>query len=64
MKINVDVDACNGHGECVIEAPEVFDLADDSDVVVVLEEAPAEARRAQVERAVAMCPVAALQIVG
>lgn len=64
MKIDVNFEACHGHGECVVEAPGVFDLAADSDIVVVLDDAPAEDQRPRVERAVAMCPVAALKVVG
>lgn len=64
MRVVVDLPACNGHGECVIEAPEVFDLTGDADVVTVLEEHPDETRRAHVERAAAMCPVAAIRVEG
>ncbi|WP_432838309.1 ferredoxin [Dactylosporangium sp. CA-092794] len=64
MKVIVDSARCNGHGECVIEAPDVFDLPDDSDVALVRDEFPDGARRAAVERAAAMCPVAAILIEG
>ncbi|MFE5708798.1 ferredoxin [Rhodococcus koreensis] len=43
-------------------APEVFDLNDDGDEVIVLDDAPAEALRPKVEAAVKLCPVAALRI--
>ncbi|MFG1608014.1 ferredoxin [Actinoplanes sp. NPDC049265] len=64
MKVIIDTARCNGHGECVIEAPDVFDLPDDSDVAVVREESPDDTRRAEVERAAAMCPVTAILIEG
>ena len=62
MDIHVDYDRCEGHGECVIAAPEVFDLNDDGDEVIVLDDSPAEALRRKVEAAVKLCPVAALRI--
>lgn len=62
MDIIVDYDRCEGHGECVIAAPEVFDLNDDGDEVIVLDDSPAEALRPKVEAAVKLCPVAALRI--
>lgn len=62
MKITVDFDACEMHGDCVLEAPEVFDLADDSDVVIVLDDDPGEELRGKVETAARMCPVAAIKI--
>lgn len=64
MKVVVDFEACEMHGDCVMEAPEVFDLEDDSDVVTVLEPEPDEALRTKVERAARMCPVAAILVEG
>lgn len=63
MRIVVDVARCDSHSSCVIEAPDVFDL-DDNAIVLVLEEAPGEERRAEVERAAASCPVAAIRVLG
>ncbi|OUS81338.1 ferredoxin [Rhodococcus pseudokoreensis] len=62
MEIVVDYEGCEGHGECVIAAPEVFDLNDDGDEVIVLDDAPAESLRPKVETAVKLCPVAALRL--
>ncbi|KAF0957004.1 ferredoxin [Rhodococcus sp. T7] len=62
MKITVDFAACEMHGDCVMEAPEVFDLHDDSDVVVLLDDQPSEELRPKVEAAARMCPVAAILI--
>ena len=36
MKVLVDYELCEGHGECVIAAPEVFDMNEDGDKVVLL----------------------------
>lgn len=62
MKVIVDMDLCEGHGECVMAAPEVFLLPDGADVVTVLEESPPDELRDKVERAAMMCPVVAITI--
>lgn len=64
MKITVDFDHCEVHGDCVVAAPEVFDIGDDDDVVQVLNDSPGEELRSKVETAVKMCPVAAIKLVG
>lgn len=64
MKVEVDFVACEMHGDCVMEAPEVFDLADDSDVVTVLDDSPPDTLRGKVETAARMCPVAAIKLHG
>lgn len=62
MKITVDFAACEMHGDCVMEAPEVFDLDDDSDVVVLLDDQPSEDLRPKVQAARRACPVAAILV--
>jgi ferredoxin len=61
MKVVVDWMRCDGNGACVLEAPEVFDL-DDNDDLVVLQEQPGEEARSMVEAAVAACPKRALTL--
>ena len=60
MKVHVDMNLCQSHGECVFAAPDVFDLGDD-DVLTWKEEVD-ESRRAEVEQAVQVCPMAAIRI--
>jgi ferredoxin len=62
MKVIVDTDLCEAHGDCVIAAPEIFDLGDDDDVVTVLQDEPAEDLRSNAELAAQNCPVAAITI--
>ena len=62
MRIKVNYDLCDGHGQCMIAAPEVFDLADGADQVTVLREQPPEDLRDDVEQAAAMCPVLAIAV--
>jgi len=62
-RIIVDTKRCEAHGDCVIAAPDVFDLDDDDIVTLRLQEVP-EDMREQVERAARDCPVAAIRIEG
>ncbi|MBC2637614.1 MULTISPECIES: ferredoxin [unclassified Rhodococcus (in: high G+C Gram-positive bacteria)] len=61
MKIHVDWDLCEGHGQCEYAAPEVFTINDDGELTV-LDETPEEGHRKEVEQAVRRCPVRALEI--
>ncbi|MGV9712878.1 ferredoxin [Gordonia sp. NPDC003424] len=61
MRIEVDLDICQGHGMCEMEAPEIFETH--SDHVKILIDRPDESRRAEVEAAVQYCPTQALRIV-
>jgi ferredoxin len=62
MHITVDYHLCEGHGQCLLAAPEIFDVSDDTGQVVVLVANPPESARDQVVRATAMCPAQALQV--
>lgn len=64
MKVLLDYDLCEGHGECVIAAPEVFDLDDAGEKVVLLQDEPDEELREKVVEAVKICPIVALQLEG
>ncbi|MGE3618940.1 MAG: ferredoxin [Acidimicrobiia bacterium] len=61
MRIVVDLDRCEGNGACEAFAPAVFRV-DDHDVLEVLDPAPGESARPDVEAAVSACPKAALRI--
>jgi sterol 14-demethylase len=62
-RIEVDLDLCQGHGVCVNEAPEVFDMNDDELKVRILEERPSEEHRPPVESALRHCPTRAIRLV-
>jgi ferredoxin len=64
MKVIVDLDVCQAHGDCVVAAPEIFDLGDDDDVVTLINSEPDEELRANAEQAVLDCPVTAIRIEG
>ncbi len=61
MKVVVDRDLCQGHGVCESEAAAVFAVSKKG-VLVIVDEAPPEELRAQVEAAVKFCPTHALHI--
>jgi ferredoxin len=61
MRVLVNRDLCEGNALCVKEAPEVFALGDDDQVVILIEK-PDEALRAKVDRAVRRCPRNALAL--
>ncbi|MHA7665630.1 ferredoxin [Mycolicibacterium sp. HS_4_1] len=59
MKIRIDRDRCEGHGQCVAAAPTVFDLDDDGIAILrtsepITDDLPIKAAE--------VCPVAALTI--
>ncbi len=60
MRVVADLDLCQGHQACRLEAPAVFGFDDARDHVVVLDEQPPEDQRENVERAVRYCPAMAL----
>jgi ferredoxin len=63
LKVVVDFNVCQDHGQCVFAAPEVFEL-DAAGRLVVLVEEPDESLRASVEDAADVCPVQAITIEG
>lgn len=62
MRVEADLDLCQGHAACEMEAPDVFEVPKRGKVIV-REANPAEAMRADVENAVRYCPTQALRIV-
>ena len=63
LKVIVDMDVCQDHGQCVFAAPEVFEINDDGRLVVLVDE-PDESLRSKVEDAADVCPVQAITIEG
>jgi len=60
MRATADLDLCQGHQMCQIEAPEVFGFDEDADHVVVLQLHPDQTLQRKVESAVRYCPAMAL----
>ena len=63
IKVVVDLDVCQNHGQCVFSAPQVFELDDDGDLVVLQEDVD-ESLRDNVEEAADVCPVQAITVEG
>lgn len=63
MRAVVDAALCQGHAQCVLVAPEVFELGDD-DVAHVVRERLQEELRPQLETVVRACPVQAISLTG
>lgn len=61
MKVIANRSLCDGNGNCVQEAPEIFSL-DEEDKVVLLQEHIGEDLRAKAEAAVRACPKSALKL--
>lgn len=61
MHVTVDRSLCEIHAQCVFEAPDVFQL--DHDDELVYDAQPEQRHRTPIERAVASCPVAAITLV-
>ena len=65
MRAKADLDLCQGHAVCQMEAPEIFrvsERADDHDQVEILMDEVPEALREKLEAAVRYCPNRVLTI--
>ncbi|MER7720505.1 ferredoxin [Streptomyces flaveolus] len=60
MRITVDMNLCESHGQCVFAAPEIFSFDDDD--YLVYEAAPRDALLDRAEKAAAVCPVRAITV--
>jgi ferredoxin len=62
FRIEVDLDLCQGHAMCELEAPDIFRVPKRG-TVEILNATPPEEDRQQVEQAVWACPTQALTII-
>jgi ferredoxin len=62
MRVVTDLTRCQGYANCLGEAPEVFDLDEATNLVVVLQEHPPEELREAVHAAARVCPVQAIAV--
>lgn len=60
MKVIVDMNKCQDHGQCVFAAPEVFRLNDEGHLEY--ESNPDDSLREAVEEAADVCPLQAITI--
>lgn len=59
--LSADLDKCQGYANCMVNAPDVFDLDDDGKVDI-LEPTPDPGEMDAVREAVSSCPVRALSL--
>jgi ferredoxin len=62
MRAEVDLGKCQAYANCVLEAPDVFDLDDVSGKAIVLLDPIPEALHEAARLAEASCPVSAILI--
>jgi ferredoxin len=62
MKVTVEENICASSGNCVMNAPEVFDQRDEDGVVVLLNAHPSAEQAEGARRAAAACPALAIHI--
>lgn len=62
MKVVVDRDRCEGNGQCVLAAPDIFQLRED-DQSYVLVPTLTEEMRPRVEQAIRTCPRQAITLI-
>ena len=60
-RLEVDLDLCQGHAMCELEAPDVFSVPKRG-VVEILDSEPPDEIREDVERAIDMCPTQAISL--
>ena len=60
-RVEVDLDLCQGHAMCELEAPDYFRVPKRG-TVEILDTEPSDDVRSQIELAVEMCPTRALSI--
>lgn len=61
LKISVDMNKCQHYGQCVFEAPAVFQLNDDDRLEYTATADDAELER--VEAAIDVCPMQAISLI-
>ncbi|MBD0842110.1 ferredoxin [Streptomyces sp. TRM68416] len=62
MKVVVDMNKCQDHGQCVFATPEVFSMDDSGHLAYVPD--PDDALRDEVEEAADVCPLQAIRLEG
>ncbi|WP_432195029.1 ferredoxin [Streptomyces sp. bgisy027] len=62
MKVVVDMNKCQDHGQCVFAAPDVFSMDDAGRLAYVSD--PDDTLRDEVEEAADVCPLQAIRIEG
>jgi ferredoxin len=62
FRVVLDLNTCQGYANCVMVAPEVFDINEETGVAILLQETPDDSQLAAVEEAVRQCPTGAISV--
>jgi ferredoxin len=62
MRVVLDEEECLGYANCVLEAPDLFDIDDDTGQAVILVDPVPEDRAEAARAAVKVCPSRALSL--
>ncbi|MFI6350204.1 ferredoxin [Streptomyces sp. NPDC050560] len=62
MRLTVDLSLCQGYGNCVPAAPDLFDLDDAGQAVVLRATLDDPADQAAARAAIPLCPMSAIQL--
>lgn len=60
--VTVDLQACQGYANCLIEGPKLFDFDEDTNKAVVTGDVHDESLRGQAEASVRGCPAHAIAL--
>ena len=64
FRVAVDLDTCQGYANCVMVAPDIFDIDEQTGTAIVLQETPDDSLRATAEDAARQCPTEAITVEG
>ena len=61
IKVEIDLARCQGYGNCITAAPDVFDINDEGQAYLLVDNI-ADGELARMNAAAAVCPVAAIAV--
>ena len=62
FKVALDITKCQGYANCLIEAPEIWDFDEDTDIAVLKDEHPDAALLDKAQASVRGCPAHAITV--
>lgn len=62
LKVEIDLNLCKGYATCIVVAPSVFDLDEETNKVILLDDHPSDTLADRVDDARRACPVSAIKV--
>lgn len=62
MRVTIDKSRCIAAGQCVLNAPFLFDQGEEDGIVILLKDEPAPEQEEHARRAARLCPAEAIKI--